>query len=130
MRIRHRLIISLTISITLVAFVFAYFQVRSQKRSLRGDLEKRAEILAESLVDNVEPYLASQSWVPLQQLLNRFENREGLDGVAVYDKHGNKIAVASGLETQLDIAPSAVRLAISHDKGVSQFFNLNGVPME
>ncbi|TAM83019.1 MAG: trehalose-6-phosphate synthase [Acidobacteria bacterium] len=121
---------SLTISITLVAFVFAYFQVRSEKRSLRGDLEKRAEILAESLVDNVEPFLASQSWAPLQQLLDRFENREGLDGVAVYDRHGNKIAVASALETQLDIAPYAVRQAIFLDKGVSQFFNLNGVPME
>ncbi|MCL5671809.1 MAG: trehalose-6-phosphate synthase, partial [Acidobacteria bacterium] len=130
MRIRHRLIISLTISITLVAFVFAYFQVRSQKHALRDDLEKRAEILAESLVDNVEPLLENQSWGPLQQLLDRFENREALDGVAVYDKNGNKIAVASALEAQLDIAPSAVRQAIFRDRGVSQFFNLNGVPME
>jgi trehalose-6-phosphate synthase/uncharacterized membrane protein affecting hemolysin expression len=130
MRIRHRLIISLTISITLVAFVFAFFQVRSQKRSLRSDLEKRAEVLAESLVDNVQPLLTSQSLVSLQQLLDRFENREALDGVAVYDKKGNKIAVASTLETQLDAAPSAVGQAIYRGKGVNQFFNLNGVPME
>jgi alpha,alpha-trehalose-phosphate synthase [UDP-forming] len=130
MRIRHRLIISLTISITLVAFVFAFFQVRSQKHTLRSDLEKRAEILAESLLDNVEPLITSQSWAPLQQLLDRFENREALDGVAVYDKTGNKIAIASTLETQLDVAPSAVHQAIFRDRGVSQFFNLNGVPME
>jgi trehalose-6-phosphate synthase len=130
MRIRHRLIISLTISITLVAFVFAFFQVRAQKHALRSDLEKRAEILAESLVDNVEPLLGSQSWGALQQLLNRFENREALDGVAVYNSNGNKIAVASTLETQLDVAPSAVRQAIFRDKGVNQFFNLNGIPME
>jgi len=130
MRIRHRLIISLTISITLVAFVFAFFQVRSQKSALRNDLEKRAEILAESLVDNVQPLLHKQSWGQLQQLLDRFENRESLDGIAVYDNKGDKIAVASTLETQLDIAPSAVRQAIFRDKGVSQFFNLSGVPME
>ena len=130
MRVRHRLIISLSISIAMVAFVFAYFQVRSQKRALRSDLEKRAEILAESLVDNVEPLLSSQSWGQLQQLLDRFENREALDGVAVYAANGSKIAVASALETQLDIAPAAVRVAIVDDKGVSQFFNLNGVPME
>jgi trehalose-6-phosphate synthase len=130
MRIRHRLIISLTISITLVAFVFAFFQVRSQKHTLRSDLEKRAEILAESLLDNVEPLITSQSWAPLQQLLDRFENREALDGVAVYDKNGNKIAIASTLETQLDVAPSAVHQAIFRDRGVSQFFSLNGVPME
>jgi trehalose-6-phosphate synthase len=130
MRIRHRLIISLTISITMVAFVFAFFQVRSQKHTLRSDLEKRAAILAESLLDNVEPLLSSQSRAPLQQLLDRFENREALDGIAVYDKNGNKIAVASTLEVQLDIAPSAVRQAIFRNRGVSQFFNLNGVPME
>ena len=130
MPIRHRLIISLTISVTLVAFVFAYFQVRSQKRSLRSDLEKRAEVLAESLVDNVQPLLASHSLVSLQQLLDRFENREGLDGVAVYDSHGNKIAVASTLETQTGAAPSAVRQALYRVKGVNQFFNLDGVPMQ
>ena len=120
----------MTISITLVAFVFAFFQVRSQKSALRNDLEKRAEILAESLVDNVQPLLHKQSWGQLQQLLDRFENRESLDGIAVYDNKGDKIAVASTLETQLDIAPSAVRQAIFRDKGVSQFFNLSGVPME
>jgi len=120
----------LTISLTLVAFIFALFQVRSQKHALRSDLEKHSEILAESLVDNVGPLLKSQSWGPLQQLLDRFENRESLDGVVVYDKNGNKIAVASTLETQLDIAPSAVRQAVFRDKGVSQFFTLHGVPME
>ncbi|HKT10396.1 MAG TPA: trehalose-6-phosphate synthase [Terriglobia bacterium] len=130
MRIRHRLIISLTISITLVAFVFAFFQVRSQKNALRSDLEKSAEILAESLVDNVGPLLRNQSWGQLQQLLDRFENREALDGVAVYSKNGSKIAVASTLQTQLDVAPSAVRQAIFRDRGVSQFFKLDGVPME
>ncbi|HET9180094.1 MAG TPA: trehalose-6-phosphate synthase [Terriglobia bacterium] len=130
MRIRHRLIISLTISITLVAFVFAYFQVRSQKRSLRSDLEKRAAVLAESLVDNVQPLLASHSLVSLQQLLDRFENREALDGVAVYDSHGNKIAVATTLENQTGAAPSAVGQALYRVKGVNQFFNLNGVPMQ
>src|SRR5579884_3609024 len=112
MRIRHKLIISLTISITLVAFIFAFFQVRSQKNALRSDLEKRAGILAESLVDNVEPLLGSHSWDQLQQLLDRFENREALDGVAVFDKNGNKIAIASALESQLNIAPSAVHQAI------------------
>jgi len=120
----------LTISITLIAFAFAFYQVRSQKHALRSDLEKRAEILAESLVDNVEPLLRSQSWGPLQQLLDRFENREALDGVAVYNKNGSEIAVASTLEAQLNATPSAVRQAIFRDQGVSQFFTLNSVPME
>ncbi len=130
MRIRHRLIISLTVSITLVAFIFAFFQVRAEKHALRSDLEKRVEILADSLVDEVEPLLKDQSTGRLQQLLDRFENREALDGVAVYDKNGNKIAIASTLGSEWNLAPSAVRQAIFRDKGVSQFFNINGIPME
>ena len=120
----------MTISITLVAFLFAFFQVRSEKHALRSDLERRAEILAESLEDSVQPLLEGQSWESLQHLLNRFENREALAGVAVYDKDGNKIAIASTLENQFNVAPSAVRQAIYRDKGVNQFLTLNGVPME
>lgn len=120
----------MTISITLVAFLFAFFQVRSEKHALRSDLERRAEILAESLEDSVQPLLEGQSWESLQHLLNRFENREALAGVAVYDKDGYKIAIASTLENQFNVAPSAVRQAIYRDKGVNQFLTLNGVPME
>ncbi|MEJ2006621.1 MAG: trehalose-6-phosphate synthase [Acidobacteriota bacterium] len=130
MRFRQRLIISLTISITLVAFLFAFFQVRSEKHALRSDLEKRAEVLAESLQDTVEPLLRNQSWDRLQHLLNRFGNREALAGIAVYDKDGNNIAAASTLEAQVSVAPSAVRQAIFRDRGINQFFTLNGVPME
>ena len=61
----------MTISITLVAFLFAFFQVRSEKHALRSDLERRAEILAESLEDSVQPLLEGQSWESLQHLLNR-----------------------------------------------------------
>ena len=80
MRIRYKLIISLIISITLVAFLFAIFQIRAENHVLRSALDQHAEVLAESLANNVEPLLQSQSWDELRRLLDGFENREGLAG--------------------------------------------------
>ena len=49
-----RLIVSLILGITLVSAGFSYYEVLGQKRALRSDLERRAEMLGESLVGNVE----------------------------------------------------------------------------
>src|SRR5271167_1396438 len=49
-----RLIISLIIGITLVSSVFSYYEVLADKRTLRTDVERRDEVLGESLAGNVE----------------------------------------------------------------------------
>ena len=96
-----RLIVSLIVGITLVSLTFSYYEVNTEKRGLRRDLERRAEVLAESLVGNVEPHLESGSPRELQRLVERFGNREHLDGVAIYDKQGTAIAVTPGLARSL-----------------------------
>ena len=49
-----RLIISLIIGITLVSLCTSYYQVLMQSRSMRKDLDRRSELLGESLARNVE----------------------------------------------------------------------------
>src|SRR5271166_30199 len=49
-----RLIVSLILGITLVSSGFSYYEVLSEKRALRSDLERRAELFGESLAGNVE----------------------------------------------------------------------------
>lgn len=51
-----RLIISLIVGITLVSSGFSYYEVLTEKRALRNDVERRDEILGESLVGNVERF--------------------------------------------------------------------------
>src|SRR5437879_1417591 len=53
-----RLIISLIVGITVVSLCTSYYQVLMQSRSMRKDLERRAEVLGESLARNVERDLA------------------------------------------------------------------------
>ncbi len=72
MKLSLRLIPILAIAITIVTFIVARNQVRSEKQGLRADLERRAEILAESLQETVEPVLQRGSTVQLRRLVERF----------------------------------------------------------
>ncbi len=81
-----RLIVSLILGITLVSLTFSYYQVVGEKRALRRDLERRADVLGESLAGNVEKVWGTGSDQALQRLVERFGNRERLIGVAVYDR--------------------------------------------
>jgi len=131
-----RLIVSLIVGITLVSLTFSYYEVNTEKRGLRRDLERRAEVLAESLVGNVEPHLESGSPRELQRLVERFGNREHLDGVAIYDKQGTAIAVTPGLARSLSQHPTLVTRVIAGNQGAGEFSRLGdksihiyGVPL-
>ena len=49
MRMSLRLILSLVAAVTLVSIAFAVYQVEAEDRSRRTELEKRAQVLAESM---------------------------------------------------------------------------------
>jgi len=129
MRISVRLIVSLIIGVTLIAFVFAHYQVRGEKRALRNDLERRAEILAESLEEIVAPLLEKRSRKDLQRVVERFGNRERLAGVVVYDRQGSTLAITSGLVTRLPGRPAMVVRATAEDAGRAEFLTLGARPM-
>ena len=124
MRMSFRLIFSLVIGVTLVSLLFAFYQVRAEKRGLRNDLQRRAEVLTESLQEAVEPLLEKRSRKDLQRVVERFGNRERLAGVAVYDHAGHAIGVTSNLTARLASRPPAVDQASSQNKGWGEFFTL------
>jgi trehalose-6-phosphate synthase/HAMP domain-containing protein len=129
MRISLRLIISLIVGVTLVSLLFAYSQVKAEKRGLRSDLHNRAQLLADSLAQGVGLMLEKDSRKELQVLVNRFGNRERLAGVVVYDEKGGAIAMTSGLANRFASPPEAVVQAIVRNQEVGQFFNLGQTPM-
>src|SRR5260370_15478964 len=105
-----RLIASLILGITLISSGFSYYEVLAEKRALRSDVERRAEMLGESLVGNVE----RSSWntgsgkVPnteLQRLVPRFGNREHLLGVVIYDRQGAMLSATPVLTNMLATSP-------------------------
>ena len=113
-----RLIISLIVGITLVSLCTSYYQVLMQSRSMRRDLDRRAEVLGESLARNVERDLERDAQKTLQRTVQQFANREHLAGLAVYDPQGHPIAVTTNLQPLMESAPPIVleSLKNNHDR--------------
>src|ERR1700756_1080185 len=97
MRTTLKIVLPLIVSVVVVSLLFSAYQVRTQRRNLRNDLSRRAEVLGESLQDSVEPLLNHPPGKQLQRLVDRFEQREHLKGVAVYDADGSVLVITSGL---------------------------------
>ncbi|HKS75737.1 MAG TPA: trehalose-6-phosphate synthase [Terriglobales bacterium] len=124
-----RLIVSLILGVTLVSLLSSYNEVRTEKRGLRQELERRADVLGESLGANVEPYVAKPSTRELLKIVDRFSNREHLVGLGVYNKQGEPLAVSSGLPQSLSQKPLAVALAIKDNRPQSQFTRQEGASL-
>jgi trehalose-6-phosphate synthase/HAMP domain-containing protein len=120
-----RLIVSLIVGVTLVSLLSSYYQVLREKRGLRRDLDRRAEVFAESLAGNVERTWEKGSNRDLQPIVQRFGNREHLVGVAVYDLRGNLVAATSDLQVLFNQAPPAVIEAMARNRDESLFTHLS-----
>ena len=122
MRTTLKIVLPLIISVVVVSLLFAVYQVRTQKRMLRNDLSRRAEILAESLQENVEPLfdraLPDKS---LQRIVDRFGQREHLKGIAVYNANGAVLALTPGLPTSFQTRPATATRAALRDAGLGEF---------
>src|SRR5258708_28097218 len=89
-----RLIISLIIGVTLVSLCTSYYEVIVEKRALRRDLPRRAEILGESLARNVERDLQRDAKT-LQRTVERFANQINLTRITVSFPHHHLIPVTA-----------------------------------
>jgi trehalose 6-phosphate synthase len=115
------LIISLIVGVALVSLLSTYYEVRREKQGLRNELERRAEVLGESLVGNVEPHLDKGSLKELKRVVERFSNREHLAGVAVFNAKLEPIAQSPGLKQDAQSQSFAVPEAIEQNKKQGRF---------
>ena len=121
MRTTLKIVLPLTVSVAVVSLLFAAYQVRSQRRVLRRELSRRAEILADSLQENIEPSLARPPGKSPQRLIDRFGQRQNLKGIAVYSDTGTVLAITSGLAPLLKAPPLATSHAAERDTGYGEF---------
>jgi len=101
MKITLRLVVSLVLVVGLVAVGFSFYQVRAERIRLTSELERRTIILAESIQESVTPLVTSGSPKKLNRLVQRFSNRERLQGIAVHDARGQVLASTADLEPQI-----------------------------
>jgi len=120
-----RLIIALIFGVILVSLCSSEYEVLSGKRNLRRDLQRRSEVLGESLAGNVERDLERGATQTLRKTVQRFANRENLIGLAVYDPQGHVIAVTDELASQIENTPPVV-LQSMHENQESDAFQTLG----
>jgi trehalose-6-phosphate synthase len=124
MRLSFRLILSLIFAVTIVSVLFALYQVQADRRARRNDLEKRAQLMAESLQETVQPLVAKGANGNLQRLVERFGNRERMEGVAIYDPHGHPVFKTSTLSARLGSELPALNKTVFQGNGWGEFFNI------
>jgi len=128
MRTTLKIVLPLIVSVAAVSLLFAAYQVRTEKRLLRSDLSRRAEILGESLQESIEPLLEKGQDRSLQRLVERFGQREHLKGVAVYGDAGALMAITSGLAPAFRLRPTAATRAAKEDAGAGEFLSAEQTP--
>jgi alpha,alpha-trehalose-phosphate synthase [UDP-forming] len=131
MRTTLKIVLPLIISVVVVSLLFAVYQVRTEKRVQRNELTRRAEVLAESLQENIEPLfdrpLPDKS---LQRIVDRFGQREHLKGIAVYNANGTVLAMTPGLSPSFQSRPATATRAALRDAGLGEFLPVGNQPME
>jgi|HubBroStandDraft_6_1064221.scaffolds.fasta_scaffold23462_3 alpha,alpha-trehalose-phosphate synthase [UDP-forming] len=129
MRLSLRLIVSLVLAVTIVSVAFALYQVEAENRSRKNELERRAQLLAESLQETVEPLLAKGAQDSLQRIVERFGNRERLDGIAIYDRQAHPVVMTPNLAARLGPELPAVAKTLMDGHNSSLFFQAGKVPI-
>jgi trehalose 6-phosphate synthase len=91
---------------------------------MRKDLERRAEVLGDSLAGNVERDLERDAPTRLKRTVQQFANREHLAGLAVYDPQGHPLAVTTNLEPLMESAPPIVLQSLKENHDTSAFLRM------
>src|ERR1035437_1657671 len=120
-----RLIVALIVGVTVVSLALSWYEVQAEKNSLRHDLEHKAEMLDESLAANAELYLETGNRPGLEQMAQRFSNRDHLIGIGIYGRDGSVLVITHGLNSVLSGVPQPLKSALSDNRTEGQFMRLH-----
>ena len=132
MRTTLKLVLPLIVSVALVSLLFAAYQVRTQRRNLRNDLTRRAEVLAESLEEAIDPLFEKNDRSAdkgMQRVVDRFAQREHMKGIAIYEADGHLRAMTSSLGTEFKEAPDTAKRGIQKNAAQGDFTAVNDAPV-
>ena len=119
-----RLILALIVGVTLVSLASSWYQVQAEKDALRRDLERKAETFGESLAGNAESFLQGGNRPGLEQMAERFNNRDHVLGIGVYDLTLFPLVVTRDLSTVLPGMPPVLSEAMARNQPQTSYTRL------
>ncbi|WP_446743152.1 alpha,alpha-trehalose-phosphate synthase (UDP-forming) [Silvibacterium acidisoli] len=111
-----RLIVALILGVTLVSVISSWYQVRTDKDALRVDLERKAETFGESLAAVSESYLQNGDTTGLRSMLRRFDDRDHLVGIEVFDSEYFALSSTGKANVLLPETPQLLKDAIARNR--------------
>jgi trehalose 6-phosphate synthase len=119
-----RLILALTIGVSLVSLASSWYEVQAQRDALRGDLDRQALTLGESLAGTAELDLAAGDRDGLERLVEPSGNREHLVAVGIYERDDTPVVMTPGLSASLPTLTQLSRHAMRDNRNLSTFTDL------
>lgn len=92
------LVTIIVVIVTLITIYFTFNQVVQEEATLANDIQYRSSLLAKSLKESVEPNFITQSDTYLQDVVEKFIDKQRIAGLAVVDNTGKIIAISSTLQ--------------------------------
>jgi alpha,alpha-trehalose-phosphate synthase [UDP-forming] len=129
MRMSFRLIASLVAAITIVSVLFAVYQVRTENRMKRDELDRRSLILAESLRETIELLPQNNSEQRLRRIVERFSSRELLAGIVIYSVDGNPVLTIPDFASRLAATVPPLSTSVIHESSEERFFKFGQTEM-
>lgn len=123
-----QIIISIIIIVTIISLIVVAFtvtQAEKENQRLKSDLQYRSTLLSDSLKEAVEPNFINKSQSQLQYLINKFEDKERLVGLNIYDNKAIPVATSSSLTSEIPKAKQIVADAMDLDQATGGFIQLN-----
>lgn len=128
MKMRQIYIISALVVVLVVVLsaAFTFEQTLQEERNLSSDLQYRTRLLADSLIESVEPSYQVNSAKSLEGLLAKFTGRSRLAGLAVYDSKGRNVAASTDFPEAILTTPPLVADAIANDAAKGDYDQVYG----
>ena len=119
-----QIFIALFIIVAVIALIVATFtinQVSNEEERLKNDMIYRSTLLADSLKKTVEPDFIYKSEDLLQNVVDKFTDRERFAGLGIYDNKGRTIAASSTIPEATVSAQQIIADAMDADKANGDF---------
>jgi len=134
MHLSHRLMLSLFVGVAAVSLASAVYQAQAEMHGLSDEIQRQAMVLAESQQRSTEQIIQTGSPRELQAhelqvLVDQYQNREHLAGVAIYDDRGQTLAITSSLASKVAVTPAAVIRSMQAGSGVGEYVRSPGKRM-
>jgi alpha,alpha-trehalose-phosphate synthase [UDP-forming] len=120
-----RLIVALIVGVTLVSLASSWYEVQAEKDALRRDLERKAETFGESLAGNAESFLQGGDRPGLERMVQRFNNRDHVLGIGVYDLTFFPLVVSRDLSAVLPAMPPVLSEAMTRNQPETTYARLH-----